>query len=576
MKKKIIRRERIGKLSQLDSSLHPILCRIFDNRGVATEDEISYALNQLLPWKQLHSIDLAAHRIVEAIVHNEQLMIVGDYDADGATSTALIIQALTAFGCKNVEYFIPDRFKYGYGLSPEIVDSVLPRNPQLLITVDNGISSVDGVMHANKNNIDVIITDHHLAPEILPDAYAIINPNHPDSNFPSKHLAGVGVVFYVTLALRAHLKKILWFEQQKIPWPNMAHYLDLVALGTIADLVPLDYNNRVLIYHGLKRIRANKTSYGIKALLEVAKRSISTVVSADLAFAVGPRLNAAGRLDDMSIGVECLLANNVSTAVTLARQLDGLNIERRKLETQMQQEAFQIVEKFDIHHTLPSGLCLYDQKWHPGIIGLVASRIKDKTHRPVIAFSREDTGFLKGSARSISGLHIRDLLADITRLYPELIHKFGGHSMAAGLTIFEENFTKFQEVFNQYVSNALKKIGLENFIKTDGPLQVEDLNLELAEMLRYASPWGQGFEEPLFDGKFKIINQYLVGQKHLKLILQLPNIDKYLHAIYFYADLKQWPNHQCASVHAVYRLNVNEYMERRQLQLMIQYLEPVH
>jgi single-stranded-DNA-specific exonuclease len=574
MKKRIIRRKPAGDLSQSELSPHPILCRIFANRGVNTQAEINYPLNQLLSWKQLHSIDLAAKRIAEAIVNNEHVLIIGDYDADGATSTALAIQTLTAFGCKNVEYFIPDRFQYGYGLSPEIIDAVLSRKPQLLITVDNGISSIAGVDYANENNIDVIITDHHLAPATLPNAYAIVNPNHPESDFPSKHLAGVGVIFYVMLALREHLKDIFWFEQQKIEWPNMAQYLDLVALGTIADLVPLDYNNRALIYHGLKRIRSKKTSLGIQALLTVAKRSISTLVSADLAFAIGPRLNAAGRLDDMSIGVECLLAKKLPSAAALAKQLDGLNMERRTLEAQMQQEAFKIVEQLHFNDTLPFGLCLYDKKWHQGIVGLVASRVKDKTHRPVIAFSKEDDGFLKGSARSISGLHIRDLLCDITRQYPQLIHKFGGHAMAAGLTIFEEDFKLFQKVFNEYTSNALKEIGLEDFIKTDGPLDAEHFTLELAEALRYAAPWGQGFEEPLFDGKFNIVNQYIVGQKHLKLVLRIPDVDKYLHGIYFYADLKHWPNHQCQSAHLVYRLNVNEYMERRQLQLMVEYIEP--
>jgi single-stranded-DNA-specific exonuclease len=575
MNKKIKRRTPVStSILNEDSFLLP-LRRIFANRGIKEKAELSYPLSQLHPWHLMYGIDLAAKRIAEAILNNENILIIGDYDADGATSTAVAIQTLTAFGCKKVDYFIPDRFKYGYGLSPTIIDAVLPKQPKLIITVDNGISSIEGVNRANENQIDVIITDHHLAPDLLPAAYVIVNPNHPESTFPSKHLAGVGVIFYVMLALRDHLKSIHWFTQRKIKWPNMAQYLDLVALGTVADLVPLDYNNRLLVHHGLVRIRANKTLPGIQWLLQLAKRPIKNTVSADLAFAVAPRLNAAGRLDDMSIGVECLLAKDLSNTKPFAEQLDTLNNERRELENKMQQEAYQIVTQMHLSDVLPLGLCLYDAQWHSGIIGLIASKIKDKTHRPVIIFSKDEGGFLKGSARSISNLHIRDLLGDITLQYPKLIYKFGGHSMAAGLTIYEKDLKLFQKVFNDYVMLALKEIGLEDFIETDGELQPAEFTLELASAIRYASVWGKGFEEPLFDGKFKIINQYIVGQKHLKLILQPPETDRCFHGIHFYADLKKWPNYQHQFAHIVYRLNVNEYMERQQLQLIVEYIKPI-
>ncbi len=553
---------------------HPVLRRVFSARDVHSSQDILRDLKDLHLFSSLMDIDKAVERIFMALKQQQRIMIVGDFDADGATSTALAVKTLQAFGARDVTYLIPNRFAYGYGLSPKIVDVAKQRNPELIITVDNGISSIAGVRRASKYGIDVIITDHHLPGEETPDAYAIVNPNGVGDLFPSKSLAGVGVVFYVMLALRAFLKNTNWFEERGIACPNMSKYLDFVALGTVADVVPLDKNNRILVHQGLRRIRAGQAHPGIMALLKVSGKNPEKLSAADLGFAIGPRLNAAGRLDDMSLGVACLLAPNFDVGLDIAYRLDELNKQRRIIETQMQKEAFDVVDQLSFTENLPYGLCLYDEEWHQGVVGLVASRVKERIHRPVIAFAKTADDTLKGSARSIPGLHIRNLLERVATQNPDLISKFGGHAMAAGLTLCPNQFAEFKQSFANEVKKAVTENQLSAVLETDGELREENLSLEMAQLIYENGPWGQDFPEPSFDGKFKLINQRIVGQRHLKLILQLPDSNYYLDAIAFHVDLEKWPNCNCEYVKIVYRLDINEFQGRRKLQLMIEYLEP--
>lgn len=581
MLRKIIRREG-GELPQdFLADMHPALRRIYRARQVSSAQELERSLDRLISPLQLKNIAQAVNRLTAALQQQQRILIVADFDADGATSCALALRALRSLGATDVRYLVPNRFEYGYGLTPEIVVLAAQQTPHLIITVDNGISSMEGVEAARQHKIDVLITDHHLPGEKLPDASVIVNPNQPGDGFPSKNLAGVGVIFYVMLALRAHLREINWFAQKNIKEPNLAKLLDLVCLGTVADVVPLDANNRILVAQGLKRIQEQKACAGISALLRVAGRAPERIAAMDLGYTVAPRLNAAGRLTDMSLGIECLLTDDPSAAQAMAEQLDALNRERRKIEATMQQQALTAIENLRLDTaTLPRGLCLFDENWHQGVIGLVASRMKEHTHRPVIAFAVGGANEIKGSARSIPGLHIRDVLDSIAARHPGLLRKFGGHAMAAGLTLERDNFLAFRAAFDEEVCRHLSEEDLQGRIVSDGELLTEDLTLAFAELLRASGPWGQNFPEPLFDGRFEVEKQRVVGEKHLKFTLRAPGHDATFDAIAF-NGLRHGMTVNHSQIYAVYRLDVNEYQGSRSLQLIIEYFEntadsPIH
>jgi len=577
MKKEIRRRDHDNESSSViqGSTLHPLLKRIYAARHVASLDELDTKLDRLLPYQSLLNIDAAVAILVESITRNENILIVGDFDADGATSTAVAVRALKSFGASNVSYLVPNRFAFGYGLTPELVAVAKERNPALIVTVDNGIANHAGVDAAIEAGIKVVVTDHHLAAATLPAAHAIVNPNQPNDLFPSKNLAGCGVIFYVMLAVRRALLDQGWFEKKNIPEPNMSRLLDIVALGTVADLVQLDHNNRILVHQGLRRIRAGQCVPAIVALLELASRDFSRAQASDLGFAVAARLNAAGRLDDMSLGIECLLTDDSVQARVMARTLHQLNNERRQIEKDMQAQAMSALDKLgaQLNDALPKGLCLYDASWHQGVIGILASRIKDKFNRPVIVFAPGPHGELKGSARSIAGLHIRDVLALIDTQYPGMMMKFGGHAMAAGLSIQQERLDEFTHAFVAAIDEQLSEDQLKHCIYSDGELTHDDLNLEAASAIREGGPWGQAFPEPQFDGIFKVMEQRIVGDKHLK--LTLAKEDKTFDAIAFFVDTAHWPNHRCQQVNVAYRLDINEYKDRRNVQLIVDYLEAI-
>lgn len=573
--KKMITQRTLPEVSVTEPlSSHPVLDRIYRSRGITNKADLERDLTGLLPYSSLSMIERACERLAHAIQTQQSIVIIGDFDADGATSTAIAVRALRMLGAQKVSYLVPNRFKFGYGLTPAIVDLAAEQQANLIITVDNGISSHAGVERAIEKQIDVIITDHHLAGDSLPAAYAIVNPNQPDDQFPSKNLAGCGVIFYCMLALRAKLRELNWFEQQDMTVPNLADLLDIVALGTVADVVTLDKNNRILVHQGLRRIRAGKCAAGIKAILELAQRDLTKIVAADLGFSIAPRLNAAGRLDDMSLGIECLLTDDTYLATKLAAQLDQLNHERKQIEQEMKEQAFADLAKLNFNqqeNNIPLTFCLFDPDWHQGVIGILASRLKDHWHRPVIVFALGDEGEIKGSARSIPGLHIRDVLQQIDVKHPELIKKFGGHAMAAGLTILRKDFKAFQQAWVQAVTEQLQTADLQNCIVCDGELNQNDFTLEFAELLREAGPWGQHFPEPVFTNRLRIVEQRLVGERHLKLKFILAN--QYIDGIYFNIDLAQWPNPRCDYVQAAYRLDINEFRGRRSLQLLVDYLE---
>lgn len=573
MQKKIIRREFGPEQAALFHDLHPLLRRVYTTRQVQSPQELDRTLESLLPYHLMSGIDKAVALLTEAVTKNQRILIVGDFDADGATSTAVAVRALKSFGANQVNFLVPNRFAYGYGLTPELVVSAKAFSPDIIVTVDNGIANHAGVAAAKELGIRVVITDHHLAAATLPEADAIVNPNQPGDTFPSKNLAGVGVIFYVMLALRRQLVSMNWFQEKSLPEPNMSRLLDIVALGTVADLVALDHNNRILVHQGLRRIRAGQCVPGIVALLELSDRDFSRAVASDLGFAVAARLNAAGRLDDMSLGIECLLCDDGARAREIARTLDQLNQERRSIEQDMQAQALQALDQLttNLKGELPRGLCLFDESWHQGVIGILASRIKDRFNRPVIVFAPGQEGELKGSARSIAGLHIRDALALIDAQYPGLLVKFGGHAMAAGLTIASHVLTNFVKIFDEVVSKQISEESLQHQLLSDGELEDEDLSLEVASLLRDAGPWGQAFPEPLFDDTFTLLEQRIVGDKHLK--LRLGKGDKIIDAIAFFVDLAKWPNHRCQTVKAAYRLDINEYKGRRNVQLIVEYLE---
>jgi single-stranded-DNA-specific exonuclease len=573
----IVRRNAAVSDELKNSDLHPLLKKIYANRGVTKLKQVEYSLKDLLDFSLLKDIDIAAEIVSQAIIENKRIIVVGDFDADGATSCAVMVRSLKAFGLENVDYLVPNRFDYGYGLSPQIVDVAAQSKPDLIVTVDNGISSIDGVNRANELGIQVVVTDHHLAADSLPDAAAIVNPNQPGCEFPTKMIAGVGVAFYLMLAVRACLREKNWFDGQSgRVEPNMANYLDLVALGTVADVVALDENNRILVASGLQRIRANKACAGINALLTIAGKSIEGCSSQDFGFIIGPRLNAAGRLDDMSIGIECLLSDNYEQAFKYASTLNQMNLQRRQIESEMLEQAFNLlqqqVEQLDEKELIPNALALYDEQWHQGVVGMLASRIKEKYHRPVIAFADAGNGELKGSGRSISGLHMRDVLDAISKQHTNLIDKFGGHAMAAGLTIKQDKFSLFQQAFSKQVSAVLRAEDLNNINETDGPIIEEYMTIEASEIFKYASPWGQLFPEPVFDDVFKILNWRIVGQKHLKLDLVKQESGACYSAIAFNKTDEDLPEGD-ENIHIVYRLDVNEFRGNRNLQLIVQHIE---
>lgn len=560
--------------------LHPVLQRIYSHRNITNQKELDKSFQHLEPFSTLKDIDKACSLLEYALRHEERIVVVGDFDADGATSTAVAVKALQMLGAKHVNFLVPNRFKYGYGLTPEIVRDAHDLKAQLIITVDNGISSVDGVDEAKRLGIKVLITDHHLPSAETPKADAIVNPNQLGDEFPAKSTAGVGVIFYVMLALRSQLRKSDWFISNSHKEPNLAALLDIVALGTVADVVPLSHNNRILVDQGLKRIRAGHACPGIKALIEISKRSHHKLTAGDLGFALGPRLNAAGRMEDMRIGIHCLLSEDINQAREIATQLDMLNQERRKIEGEMQEQAMQILDHLHLteSETLPLGICIFDAGWHQGVIGILASRIKERFHRPVIAFAHNTDLEIKGSARSIPGVHIRDILDNISARYPHLISKFGGHAMAAGLSLPIENFEEFSLRFDEEIRRAIREDQLEGIIHSDGELDSNDLSFELANLLQEAGPWGQNFPEPVFDGVFQIHQQRIVGDKHLKLVLQHTQANHCVDAIAFNVIEKKGDTPAVTEgdqVKIAYKLDINEFRGQSTLQLMVEHLQKI-
>ena len=549
----------------------PLLNRLYAARGVSSVEELDKSLARLIPFQRLKGIETAVELLVTAIDQRQRILIVGDFDADGATASTVGVLGLRLLGAAHVDYLVPNRFEYGYGLTPEIVAVALQREPQLLVTVDNGISSVEGVAAAKAAGLQVLITDHHLPGHELPTADAIVNPNQPGCEFPSKNLAGVGVIFYVLMALRARLRELGRYAD--VPQPNIGELLDLVALGSVADVVPLDANNRILVHQGLERIRAGRARPGIMAILEVARREHARITSTDLGFILGPRLNAAGRLDDMSLGIECLLSTDLPSAQAIAAQLDALNQDRKSIEQGMQREALAQLKDLAVE-SMPFGLCLFDAQWHQGVIGILASRLKERYHRPTIAFADAGDGLLKGSARSVPGFHIRDALDAVAAGHPQLISKFGGHAMAAGLTLPQENFAAFCEAFDAQVRSQLCEEDLTGRLLSDGTLSVEEFHLELARALRNAGPWGQHFPEPMFHGVFQLVEQRVVGERHLKVMLKTECGSVSLDGIAFGIDREVWPDPSVRWVQLAYKLDLNEFRGRETVQLLITHIEP--
>ena len=575
MQKRILRRDVPAGDKLCDD---PLLDRLYRSRHIKNANQLDRTLNAMHHPNLISGMDVAVEHLFEAYQKQQNIVIVGDFDADGATSTALAVLALRQLGFANVTYLVPNRFEQGYGLSVAVAQEALALGVELLMTVDNGVSSHEGVAFLKAQGVKVIVTDHHLPPETLPNADAIVNPNLAHCGFPSKNLAGVGVTFYLMLALRAKFRELGLFDAKN--QPNFTELLDLVALGTVSDVVPLDQNNRILVHQGIARIRAERCRCGIRALAEVAKRDVTRFVAADLGFSIGPRLNAAGRLDNMSVGVELLLAENMETARALALELDGLNQARKEIEQGMKLEALTICQNLFANATaleteIPYAIVLYQADWHQGVLGILASRIKEQFHRPVIAFAQDQAGILKGSARSIPGLHIRDVLERIYSQHPDLILKFGGHAMAAGLSIQESRFDDFRQIFNQTVSELLSEDQLQGTIWTDGELNANLLNLATAETLRQGGPWGQAFPEPLFDGEFKILQQRLVGEKHLKMMVEPKLGGPLLDAIAFNVDTRYYPDLSVKTARFVYKLDINEFRGNRDVQLLVDYIEPL-
>jgi len=568
LKKNIVRKPLENEVTSLHQM--PLLQRLYTLRGVRDAAELDLSLERIIPVSELKGVQEAVEILLQHFSKQSRIMIIGDFDADGATSTALMVRQLRRLGFKHVDYLVPNRFKFGYGLTPEIVELAAESKPDLIITVDNGMSSISGVAAANARGIDVLITDHHLAGAELPRAIAIVNPNAPDNPFASKALAGVGVAFYVMAALTRAMQ-----SQNLVSAENtsVAPLLDLVALGTVADVVPLDANNRILVSQGLKRIRAGRCVPGIRALLAAASKRWETCVASDLGFYVGPRLNAAGRLDDMRLGIQCLLTDNDNEARVMASQLNQLNLDRRDIEQQMQAEAMAALTDMQLNdESLPLGLCLYDEAWHQGVVGLVASRVKDRVHRPVIALAKADDNTLKGSARSIPGVHIRDVLDAVATHHPNLIDKFGGHAMAAGLSIQIKNLDSFKLAFDEEVNRRMTHDDAVGVVHSDGELSPDEFTMETARLLRESGPWGQNFPEPLFDGEFRVTESRVLAERHLKMKIQIgENACEALAFRYFDQEDAESVNAN-DNVHLAYRLDVNEYQGNERLQLIVEQL----
>lgn len=573
VKKTIVPRLIGGKRPQF-GEFHPVLERIYLARGLTSTDDLDRTLANLpSPWL-LSGMEAMVSHLITAINDGQRISVVADFDADGATSCAVAVKGLRLLGAGQISYIVPNRFEYGYGLTPEIVDLARQQKPDIIITVDNGISSIDGVKAAKDSGLKVLVTDHHLPGHELPAADAIVNPNLPDDKFPSGALAGVGVIFYVLMALRSRLRERNWFKHKQIQEPNLAQLLDYVALGTIADVVSLDRVNRILVHQGLLRIRTGRSHPGVNALIEISGKKPEAINSSDLGFAIGPRLNAAGRMDDMSLGIECLLTEDPMHAKEIALQLNDLNNDRREIEGQMKKEAIVLLSEMktlDEHH-LPAGICLFNADWHQGVIGILASRIKDRLHRPVIVFASSGKDEIKGSARSIPGVHIRDVLSDIAAEHPKLLSKFGGHAMAAGLSLKMHDYPLFALAFDERVRKRLTSVDLELKVYSDGELSENDLSIEFASLLQNAGTWGQAFPEPVFDGVFDVIQSRIVGQRHLKLVLRMPSAGLLIDAIAFYVDHpEQWLG--LRSCRIAYKLDINEFKGNRNVQLILQYME---
>lgn len=563
----------------LSDALHPVLDRIYRSRGVENVDSITPHAKHLLHFRDLSGITKAVATLSKALEQQQHMVVIGDFDADGATSTALCVLALKAMGANSVDYLVPNRFDFGYGLSSEIVDIAHQNGAQVLITVDSGIACLAGVARAKKHGMQVIITDHHLPAAELPVADAIVNPSLHHCEFLSKHLAGVGVAFYVMSALRSHLQQTGWFEAQGIVVPAMAQWLDLVAVGTVSDVVQLDPNNRILVHQGIQRIRAGQCRPGIMAMLEIAGRTPQYLSASDLGFVIGPRLNAAGRLEDMSLGIDCLLTDDIYLARERAAKLDGLNQQRKQIEQGMREDAERLVAKMIAENSsnVPDALVLHHADFHQGVIGIVAGRIKDSFERPVIAFASEGNDQLKGSARSIAGVHVRDALDTVSKLNPNIIKKFGGHAMAAGLTINSGDLGEFSALFSQVIRDLRADLPTEKVIYTDGELSRSELTVEFAQLLLRAGPFGQGFAPPCFDDVFEIVNQRIVGECHLKLVVRHKNKHKdklELDAIAFGVDTSIWPNTQISQVRLVYTPDINVFRGVTRLQLMVKHILP--
>ncbi|KMT64240.1 single-stranded-DNA-specific exonuclease RecJ [Catenovulum maritimum] len=561
-----IERRLIEQSGVLPDTLHPVLKRVLVNRGISQPDDLNLSVAGL-PEPSLKGLPEAVELLHSAIIQNKKIFIIGDFDADGATSTALMLTALKSFGAKNLDYLVPNRFDFGYGLSVPLVDMAVEYGAEVLVTVDNGIACIDGVNRAKSLGLEVIITDHHLPGNVTPKADAIVNPNQNGCDFPSKNIAGVGVAFYLILALRKFCRDIDYFAQAKLAIPNVAELLDLVALGTVADVVALDNVNRILVQQGINRIRKGVCRPGIKALLDVAEKSHRALVSSDLAFALGPRLNAAGRLDDMTVGISCLMAENYSEAMRLAARLDGLNRERREIEHSMQVEAVAEMESLSFKQ-IPFGICLYKDDWHQGVIGILAGRIKERFHRPTVIFAEDNDDILKGSCRSIKGFHIRDALEQMHTQNPDLIIKFGGHAMAAGLSIHKSNLDRFKQIFDNTVEKLIQADALTNKVLTDGALQADEYSIEIANLLKQAMPWGQCFEAPIFDDEFKVAQERLLKDKHLKLVLQHASGEVF-DAIWFNYNPDLWQLGKSQTMHAAFSLDTNTFRGKTSVQLMI-------
>ena len=576
MKSKLTHRQLPEVLPKLSPDIPLLLQRVYALRGITSMQELDYTTRNLCNYDNLDGTHTAVEIVYSAMQNNKRIMIVGDFDTDGATSTALMIKALKKMGCKHVDYIIPNRFDDGYGLSISVVKRALSKKADLIITVDNGVSAIEAVEFAKQSNLTVIITDHHLCSEQLPAADAIINPNLPNCSFPSKHLAGVGVAFYFMLALRAKLRKENWFASNNLAEYNITNLLDLVALGTIADVVKLDRNNRILVHQGISRIRAGYCCEGIKALLDISRRDPLTLTSTDLAYYIAPRLNAAGRMDSMSLSVELLLCEDYDSAIKQATDLDTLNHDRKLIEQTMYQEALSYIEQVEQKNsTFPNALVVHHPQWHQGIIGIVSARLKDKHYRPVICFASTEDGLLKGSGRSIEGIHLRDILDKLNERYPDILVSFGGHAMAAGLSIQEKDLDQFSAHFEALITEQLDLDVLEQIIETDGEIDNQDFNYAIAKQLKESGPWGEGFTEPTFDGDFIVHQQRLFAEKHLKLVLEPKNGGPIIEGICFNVNLTQWPDNTIKIVKIVYQLDVNDFHGNQAVKLMIRHIWPI-